>query len=265
MDAKVLLVAVKLRLFDELRNGPLTGSQIGERLGLHARAIPDFPDALVALGLLQRDGDGPGARYANTPAGAACLVQGTESYVGGLLDLYNERTFRYWGELEEALRTGTPQNETKQSGRPVFEELYRDPARLEQFLAAMSGISRPNFLALAEGFDFGPYRTLCDVGGAAADLSCAVAARHPHLLCTSFDLPVVEPVARAAIAHRGLADRVTTAAGDFFRDPLPRADVITMGMILHDWNLEKKDGVDPRGVRGPAGEWRVHRRRESDR
>jgi O-methyltransferase domain len=251
MDAKVLLVAVKLRLFDELRNGPLT------------------PEARSASGSGCMRAPSPTFRTPWSPSasssGTATALARTESYVGGLLDLYNERTFRYWGELEEALRTGTPQNETKQSGRPVFEELYRDPARLEQFLAAMSGISRPNFLALAEGFDFGPYRTLCDVGGAAADLSCAVAARHPHLLCTSFDLPVVEPVARAAIAHRGLADRVTTAAGDFFRDPPPRADVITMGMILHDWNLEKKDGVDPRGVRGPAGGWRVHRRRESDR
>jgi hypothetical protein len=125
----------------------------------------------------------------------------------------------------------------------MFEELYRDPARLEQFMAAMSGISRGNFQALAERFDFAPYRTLCDVGGAAAELSCAVAARHPHLRCVSFDLPVVEPIARAAIARRGLAERVSTAAGDFFRDPLPRADVITMGMILHDWNLEKKKAL----------------------
>jgi hypothetical protein len=243
MDAKVLLVAVKLGLFDELQEGPLTGRQLGERLGLHPRAVPDFPDALVALGLLQRDGDGPGARYSNTPAGTACLVRSGEAYVGGVLEFYNDRMFRCWGDLEEALRTGAPQNETKDSGRRVFEELYRDRARLEQFLAAMSGFSQPNFLALADGFDFGPYRTLCDVGGAAADLSCAVAARHRHLRCTSFDLPVVEPVARAAIARRGLADRVTTAAGDFFRDPLPRADVITMGMVLHDWNLEQKKAL----------------------
>jgi len=243
MDAKVLLVAVKLRLFDELQDTPLTGSQIRERLGLHPRAIPDFPDALVALGVLARDGDGPGARYANTRAAADCLVRGRDGYVGGLLELYNDRTFRFWGDLEEALRTGAPQNETKQTGRPVFDELYKSPASVEQFAAAMSGISRPNFQALAEGFDFGPYRTLCDVGGSAAELSCAVAARYPHLRCTSFDLPAVEPIARAAIARRGLADRVTAAAGDFFHDPLPRADVITMGMILHDWNLEKKKAL----------------------
>ena len=240
MEAKVLLVAAKLGLFDELQAGPLTGSEIGQRLRLHARAIPDFPDALVALGVLEREGDGPGARYANTPAGADCLVRGRAAYVGGILELYNERTLPLWDNLEEALRTGAPQNETKHNGRPIFDELNRDPASLERFVAAMSGLSRPNFQALAEVFDFGPYRTLCDVGGSAAELCCAVAARHPHLRCTSFDLPVVEPLARAAIARHGLADRVTTTAGDFFRDPLPRADVITMGMILHDWNLEKK-------------------------
>src|SRR5262249_60435216 len=108
MDVKVLLVAVKLRLFDELQNMPLTGSQIRERLGLHPRALRDVPDALVALGVLARDGDGPGARYANTPAGADCLVRGREGYVGGILELYNERTIPLWDNLEEALRTGAP-------------------------------------------------------------------------------------------------------------------------------------------------------------
>ncbi len=240
MSAKVLLAGVKLGVFDALADGPLTGDALRTRLGLHPRAIPDFPDALVAVGMLAREGDGPAGRYANTPETARFLVRASEAYVGGLLEMYDDRLFRFWADLEEALRTGQPQNETKHTGAPMFEELYREPARLEQFMAAMSGISRPNFVALAERFDFAPYRTLCDVGGAAAALSCAVAARHPHLRCVSFDLPVVEPIARAAIARRGLADRVTTASGDFFRDPLPRADVVTMGMILHDWNLEKK-------------------------
>jgi hypothetical protein len=240
MSAKVLLVATKLRLFDTLAGGTLTGSAIRERLGLHPRAIPDFLDALVALGLLERDGDGDGARYANTPEAARFLVRGGDGWVGGLLEMYNDRLFPFWADLDEALRTGAPQNESKRTGASMFEELYRDPVRLEQFMTAMSGLSRPNFLALAERFDFRPYRTLCDVGGAAADLSCTIAGRHPHLRCTSFDLPVVESIARAAIARRGLADRVTPVPGDFFHDRLPRADVITMGMILHDWNLEKK-------------------------
>jgi len=240
MGAKALLAAVKIGVFDALRDGPLGGEELRQRLQLHPRAIPDFPDSLVALGMLERRGDGPGARYANTPEAAAFLVRGGERWLGGLLEMYNDRIYPFWGDLEEALRTGHPQNEVKRSGASMFEELYRDPARLEQFIAAMSGISRRNFEALASTFDFTPYATLCDVGGAAADLSCAVAARHPHIRCISFDLPVVEPIARAAIARRRLADRVQTKAGDFFRDPLPKADVVTMGMILHDWNLEKK-------------------------
>lgn len=71
-------------------------------------------------------------------------------------------------------------------------------------------------------------------------LSIELAKKHPHLRCTSFDLPPVEPIARKHIAAAGLSDRIGTACGDFFKDPLPKADVITMGMILHDWNLEKK-------------------------
>ena len=240
MGSKALLAAVKLGVFDALAGGPMTGEQLRQKLRLHSRAIPDFPDALVALGMLRRDGNGPDGRYANTPETAAYLVRSSDRYMGGIVEMYNDRLFRFWADLEEALRSGSPQNEVKHTGASMFEELYREPARLEQFLAAMSGISRRNFEALAAAFDFGPYKTLCDVGGAAGDLSCAVAARHPHLRCTSFDLPVVEPIARAAIARRGLADRVKTAGGDFFRDPLPKADVVTMGMILHDWNLEKK-------------------------
>src|SRR5262249_14865973 len=162
------------------------------------------------------------ARYSNTPETAAFLVPDREGYVGGLLEMFEDRLYAFWGDLAAGLRSGAPQNEVKHTGTGMFEELYRDPARLEQFMSAMSGISYASFAALAERFDFAPYRTLSDVGGAAAVLSCAVAKRHPHLRCTSFDLPVVEPIARRAIERQGLGDRISTAAGDFFKDPLPK-------------------------------------------
>jgi len=104
----------------------------------------------------------------------------------------------------------------------------------------MRGISMANFAALAEKFDFSRYRTLCDVGGATGLLSVLVARRHPHLACLSYDLPVVEPIARRWIEKDAMAGRVQTVAGDFLAAPLPKADVVTMGMILHDWNLERK-------------------------
>jgi cyclopropane fatty-acyl-phospholipid synthase-like methyltransferase len=122
----------------------------------------------------------------------------------------------------------------------MFAELYSDPHRLELFMDAMSGISVGNFRALAEKFDFGRYRTLCDLGGATGLLSMTVAQKYPHMVCTTIDLPPATEIAKRRIAAAGLSDRVSTGSLDFFADPFPTADVITMGMILHDWNLEKK-------------------------
>ncbi|MCA9116541.1 MAG: hypothetical protein KDA79_15765 [Planctomycetaceae bacterium] len=238
--SKVLLTAVEFGVFTRLAGRSLTGAELGAELELHPRAIADFFDALVAMKFLQRDGDGPGAKYSNTPETALYLDEASPRYIGGILVMLNARLFRYWNDLPEALRTGRPQNEIKHGQKGIFEELYSDLPRLEQFLGAMTGLSRMNFEAFAGKFDFSPYRTLCDVGGATGLLCIEAAKKHPHLECISFDLPAVEPVAKKHIEAAGLADRITTAAGDFFEDPLPRADVITMGMILHDWNLEKK-------------------------
>jgi hypothetical protein len=238
--SKTMLSAVELELFTQLGAESMTGEEIGEQLDLHPRGIYDFLDTLVALKLLERDGDGEQGRYRNRAESAAFLDKGSPLYIGGILEMANARLYPFWGDLTEALQTGKPQNEIKQTGKPMFDELYSDPARLEQFMSAMQGVSLGNFQALAEKFDFSKYKTMCDVGGATGVLCTTVAARHPHLRCTSYDLPVVVPIAERAIAAAGLSDRVTAASGDFFAEPLPSADVITMGLILHDWNLERK-------------------------
>ena len=238
--SKTVLSAVEREVFTHLGDGAMTGPELGERLGLHERAVDDFLDALVALAFLERDGDGSGSQYRNTAETAAFLDKNSPTYIGGILEMSNSRLYGFWDDLTEALRTGQPQNEVKHTGTAMFEELYSDQDRLEQFMSAMAGISAGNFHALAEKFDFSKYKTVCDVGGATAQLSTILAARHPHLRCTSYDLAPVVPIAERAIAEAGLSDRVTAASGDFFAEPLPRADVITMGLILHDWNLERK-------------------------
>jgi SAM-dependent methyltransferase len=238
--SKTVLSAVELELFTHLGGDTMTGEEIGERLKLHPRAIYDFLDTLVALRFLERDGEGSDGRYRNTAESAAFLDKRSPAYLGGILEMSNARLYGFWGDLTEALQTGKPQNEIKQTGKPMFDELYSDPARLEQFMNAMQGISLGNFRSLAEKVDFSKYRRVCDVGGATGQLCTILATHHPHLQCTSYDLPVVAPIAERAIAAAGLSDRVTVASGDFFADPLPEADVITMGLILHDWNLDRK-------------------------
>ncbi len=238
--SKVLLTAVELGVFSALSTKKMTAQQLGAALKLHPRGIYDFFDTLVSIHFLNREGDGPGALYSNTEETAHFLDQHSPGYVGGILEMSSQRLFKFWHDLPEALRTGKPQNEIKHSRKSMFEELYDDLPRLEQFMGAMTGISRGNFQALAEKFDFSHYKTLCDVGGATGILSILVGRRFSHLQCQSFDLPQVQPIAAKHIQKEGLASRIKAVSGDFFKDQLPKADVITMGMILHDWNLENK-------------------------
>jgi hypothetical protein len=238
--SKVLLSAVELGLFTHLGESPRSGWELERLMELHPRGTSDFLDALVALGLLSGEGMGADRVYGNTAETAVFLDRRSPRYIGGILEMANARLYRFWGDLTPALKTGQPQNEVRHSGRPMFEELYADPARLEQFMLAMSGVSQGNFTAFAEKFDFSPYKTMADIGGATGQLSCIVAGRHPHLACRSYDLPVVKPIAERCVRERGMAARVQADIIDFFRDELPKADLITMGMILHDWNLEKK-------------------------
>ncbi len=234
--SKVLLSAVELGLFSELSKSPLNTESLTSRLGLHPRSSRDFFDALVALGMLERN-DG---MYSNTPATEEFLVRGKKRYIGGMLEMVNSRLYRFWGSLTEGLKTGEPQNEVRAGGAGLFEALYSDPDRLRSFLGAMTGLSLGASMAIAQNFPWKNYKTVLDVGGAEGGLLVQVCLANPHLTGVNFDLPVVEPVFNEYVATNGLSDRLRFHPGDFFREPLPQADVITMGHILHDWNLDEK-------------------------
>ncbi|MGE4219352.1 MAG: methyltransferase, partial [Alphaproteobacteria bacterium] len=218
--SKVLLSAIELGLFTALGRDSKTAGELADALGLHPRAIPDFPDALVALKLLDRTGEGPGARYANTPETAKFLDRSSPEYIGGFLEMCSARLYRFWADLTEALQTGVPQNEVKHTGESMFAKLYEVPERLEQFMNAMRGISAENFRMFAQSFDFSQYGTHCDIGGATGQLSCEVASANPHMRCLSFDLPQVVPIAVRHIAAAALSDRVQAVGGDFFAESL---------------------------------------------
>lgn len=234
--SKVLLSAVEIGLFSELGEGPLSISELSTRLNLHSRSSRDFLDTLVSLGLLHREGD----RYSNTAETDQFLVNGKLSYIGGILEMANERLYPFWGSLTEGLRTGLPQNEMKTGGAGLFEAIYGDGERLRLFLQAMTGLSMGASRAIAEKFPWNEYKTVVDVGGAQGGLLVQLCLAHPHLKGTNFDLAEVAPVFEEYVTSNGLSDRLSFQAGNFFEEELPAADVITMGHILHDWNLDDK-------------------------
>jgi len=233
--SKTLLSAIEIDLFSELAKRPLDANTIASCLHLHQRSVRDFLDALVALHMLERE-DG---KYRNTPETDLFLDREKPSYAGGILEMANARLYPFWGGLTEALRTGKPQNEAKTGGNP-FEKIYADPERLESFLSAMTGISLSAAMAIAQQFPWKDYKTFADIGCAQGALSVQVALAHSHITGTGFDLEAVRPIFEKYVVKHGLAGRLTFRGGSFFADPLPRADVLVMGHILHDWNLEEK-------------------------
>lgn len=237
--SKTLLSAVEMEVFTELAKGPEELHSLAGRLGLHPRSSRDFLDALVAMGFLERQ-DG---KYSNTPSTDLFLDKHKPSYMGGILEMANRRLFGHWNNLTTGLRTGLPQNEAAHGQPDVFATIYADPERLKVFLRGMTGVSRGANLAIAAKFPWSQYKTVVDAGPAQGDLLTQVLLKNPHLLGLGIDLPEVAPVFEEYIAAHGLSSRVQFVPGNFFQDPLPSADVVMMGHILHDWGLEEKKAL----------------------
>ncbi|HMG67223.1 MAG TPA: methyltransferase [Chitinophagaceae bacterium] len=241
--SKTILAAVRFKLFTKLAGKKLSGKEIKSSLGLQTteRHVYDFLDALVSLGFLQREGIFEKATYTNSDDTDMFLDQNKPTYMGGILEMGNNRLYKFWGNLEEGLLTGKAQNETMGSlVETGFEKLYESPEKLQEFMNAMSGIQMGNFVTLVNSFDFSKYKTVCDAGGADASLCIQIAKHHPNVHCICVDLPQVKPLAETNIAKFGLQDRIEFVSTDFFKGAIPAADVITMGNILHGCNEEQK-------------------------
>ncbi len=238
--SKILLSAVNMGLFTLLSKEQLSAQHIKEHLGLHQRSLYDFLDALVALNFLKREGLKESAIYSNTDETDLFLDKNKPSYVGGMLELANNRLYNYWNTLEDGLKTGIPQNELKHGGNTIFQDVYGDQEKLREFLKAMEGLQIANFRVFSQKFDFSGYNKLCDIGGSSGQLALQIAKDNPHMSCVTFDLPPLEPIAKEHIIAKGLEQRVSVVSGDFFKNDFPKADVITMGNILHNWGLDDK-------------------------
>jgi hypothetical protein len=234
-EAKVLLSAVELGLFTILAKEPLDAVTLRQRLAIDARGAQDFFDALVAIGLLDRDGSG---LYANTDETAFYLDRQRSDYLGDQLQFLNTHLYAHWNLLTSALKTGKPQSGARATGN--YPARYADQAALEGFAKAMTARTLPVARALAVKFPWRNYQTIIDIGAAQGCLPVEVAQNHTHLTGGGFDLPPLEPLFNGYVQTHGLSDRLRFYPGNFFQDPLPTADVFVMGRVLHNWDLSTK-------------------------
>jgi hypothetical protein len=233
--SKALLSAVELGVFTVLAGGPLDADALGKRAGIHRRGARDFLDALVALGMLRRQQNG---RYANSAETDLYLDRNKPTYVGGVLESAISRTYVTWGALTAALRTGQPQSDLSMVSN--FGTLYADPTLRDAFVTTMTARTLPVAKSLAARFPWASHSVLIDIGGAQGCLPAEIAQAHPQITGGTFDLPQLAPLFDRYVQGRGLSHRLRFHPGDFFHDPFPCADVVVIGRVLHNWDLETK-------------------------
>jgi hypothetical protein len=234
-SAKVLLSAVELNVFTALAGGPLDQESLGEQIGLDRRGGRDFLDTLVTLGMLAREHDG---RYSNSAETDLYLDRNKPTYVGGVLESSNARLYAVWGSLTTALRTGKPQCDRSVANN--FAPLYADETSREMFVRGMTARTRPVAKVLATRFPWSNHSTLIDIGGAQGCLPVEIAQVHSHIRGGAFDLPPLESSFDRHVREHSLAHRLRFYPGDFFNGPLPAADVLVLGRVLHNWDLATK-------------------------
>ena len=235
--SKILLAAVELGLFKTIGNDRCDAESISHRVGLHDRSARHFLNALVEADFLNCDGD---SLYYNTAESIRFLDPSNSEYIGDALYRLSTRVYGNWNGLSSALRTGQPQSGA--FGKGGYGALYSDPTELEAFLRAMTGTSLLLARALALTLPWDDYRSIVDIGTAEGCIPVQIASTHLHLTAVGFDLPEVENSFRRYVARnaQSVSDRVQFRSGDFFRDPLPSADVIVMSRVLHNWSIPVK-------------------------
>jgi acetylserotonin N-methyltransferase len=234
--SKAVFTAVSLGVFDRLERAPATAVELARATETNSGALERLLDACVALSLLGRDGE----RYRNLPVASQYLRQDSPDTLAGYI-LYSDRVlYRLWGNLEGAVREGTNRWEQPFGARTgVFENLFATEQARLTFLQGMHGMGLLSSPAVVASFDLSGFRHLCDLGGATGHLAIEACRRYPSLRATVFDLPPVTAVAQRFIAKAEMEARVSTHPGDFFTDPLPDADLYSLGRILHDWSEPK--------------------------
>ena len=238
--SKVMFAALALGVFDRLQRGRAGASSLAREMQVNPDALERLLDACVGLSLLRKTRAG----YANLPVAETYLCRSSPRTLAGYV-LYSNRTlYALWGNLEDAVREGKDRwPQTFHMEAPIFEHVFKTEESKRDFLAGMHGFGLLSSPHVAAAFNLGRFRRLVDLGGGTGHLAVAICKRCPRLSAVVFDLPAAIEVARDYVSRSRFADRIELVAGDFFRDPLPEADLFSLGRILHDWSEEKIHGL----------------------
>jgi precorrin-6B methylase 2 len=145
--------------------------------------------------------------------------------------------------MVERLRTNRPAGMKPEEAGTAF--IYREgltsamekEAEARRLTLALAGRARNVAPVLAERLPLTQARVLLDVGGGTGLYSIAYLRHNPELRAIVWDRPEVLKVAAELAATHGVADRLECRAGDMFADPVPRADVVLLSNVLHDWDV----------------------------
>lgn len=224
MSAKHLFAASELGVFEALADSPATLESLAARTGLTRRAARISADAMVALGILEREGD----TYSNGDTAAAFLSGHGPADLRPFLRFWDKISYPTWCGLAQALGSG-----------PAKEVFDLDEELQKLVSAGIEAILAGPAAALAEIIDFSGRRRLLDVGGGTGSWSVAVVRRHENIRATIFELPAVAEIARERVAEAGLTSRIDVTVGDAMTEPLPSGhDVFLLANLIHYWSAD---------------------------
>jgi acetylserotonin N-methyltransferase len=234
--SKAVFTALELGAFDELETASLSAAECAEHLHVNEDALERVLDACTAAGMLRKTE----GRYRNTEVASAYVCRSSPRTLAGYMLYANRITWRLWQNLEDAVVEGTARwTQTFGEKEGIFDHFFSTEASKETFLAGMHGLGLLSSPRVAAAFDLSGHRVAADLGGGTGHLVGALCERYPGMEGILFDLPRVASLARWRLAEAGLQDRVRVVEGDFFRDPLPEADLYCLGRVFHDWSEER--------------------------
>ena len=229
--SKTMFAAVSMGIFELMHGRAITAAQLALELKSETGALERLLDGCTGLGLLEKSG----SEYRNTAAADVYLRRDSPETLTGYI-LYSDRAlYRLWGDLDSAVREGTPRWVSSFGGKDeLFANFFATEESKREFLSGMNGMGLLSSPAVVAAFDLNGFRRLVDLGGGTGHLAVAAADRYPCLRAAVFELAEV-----SAITRDYVDGRVEVLTGDFFSDPLPGADLYSMGQILHDWTEAK--------------------------